>query len=120
MLAENIATQVVNNGSFNCNAAKYWSCRSRGRSGRNCSSRSRDIPGDADATGLLSGAQERFAKLTQGKTVTRLGRAGDGELPWTLIRDVSPKTTDEPLFSTEPFCSIIGEVALPEKTRRSL
>ena len=39
----------------------------------------------------------------------------EGTLPWTLIRDVSSKNPDEMLFSTEPFCSIISEVTLPEK-----
>jgi hypothetical protein len=116
MLAENIATQVVNNGSFNCNAAKILvlseSWPQRQELLKSLQEILQDMP---TRRAYYPGAQERFAKLTAGKTVTRLGRAGEGELPWTLIRDVNPKTPDEILFSTEPFCSIISEVALPEK-----
>lgn len=116
MLAENIATQVVNNGSFNCNAAKILVVSESWPQRQELLKQIQEIFQEMPTRrAYYPGAQERFAKLTQGKTVTRLGRAGDGELPWTLIRDVSPKTTDEPLFSTEPFCSIISEVALPEK-----
>ena len=116
MLAENIATQMVNNGSFNCNAAKILvlseSWPQRQELLKSLQEILQDMP---TRRAYYPGAQERFAKLTAGKTVTRLGRAGEGELPWTLIRDVNPKTPDEILFSTEPFCSIISEVALPEK-----
>ena len=116
MLAENIATQVVNNGSFNCNAAKILvlseSWPQRQELLKSLQEILQELP---TRRAYYPGAQDRFAKLTAGKTVTRLGRAGEGELPWTLIRDVNPKTPDEMLFSTEPFCSIISEVALPEK-----
>jgi hypothetical protein len=116
MLAENLATQVVNNGSFNCNAAKILVVSESWPQRQELLTTLQEILQEMPTRrAYYPGAQDRFAKLTAGKTVTRLGRAGDGELPWTLIRDVNPKNAEEPLFSTEPFCSIISEVALPEK-----
>ncbi|MBL8631657.1 MAG: aldehyde dehydrogenase family protein [Myxococcales bacterium] len=115
MLAENIVTQVVNNGSFNCNAAKILmlseSWPQRQELLKTVQEIFQEIP---TRRAYYPGAQDRFAKLTAGKTVTRLGQAVEGTLPWTLIRDVSSKNPDEMLFSTEPFCSIISEVTLSE------
>ncbi len=36
-----------------------------------------------------------------------------GKLQWAMIRGLDPKAED-PLFTTEPFCGILSEVALPE------
>jgi hypothetical protein len=116
ILAENIATQVVNNGSFNCNAAKMLVVSEAWPQRQELLTLIADIfQNIAPRRAYYPGAQDRFAKLTDGKTVRKLGRAGDGELPWTMICNVSPTASDEALFSTEPFCSILSEVALPEK-----
>ena len=115
MLAENIATQVENKGSFNCNAAKVLVVSESWPQRQELLTQVQEILQDIPPRrAYYPGAFERFAKLTANRTVRQMGRAGDGELPWTLICGVSASTTDEPLFSTEPFCSILTEVALPQ------
>ncbi len=115
-VAENVATQVVNNASFNCNAAKVlvlsegWSQREQ------LVSLVRDI---LDRTPLrlayYPGARDRYESLTKGREqVTRLGPQEPNKLQWTMIRGLDAQAKD-PLWSTEPFCSILSEVALPER-----
>src|SRR5262249_54535415 len=61
------------------------------------------------------GADDRYAKLTKDhESVVKLGRPESGKLQWAMIRGLDPKAED-PLFTTEPFCGILSEVALPER-----
>jgi len=113
--ARNVVTMVVNNGSFNCNAAKMlitasgWAQRDRFmalvRQG---------LAAAPSRHAYYPGAGERYAALTAGRKVETFGEARDGVLPWTLISDVDPRRPDEPLFTTEPFCSIISHTELGE------
>lgn len=115
-IAENIATQVVNNASFNCNAAKVL-VMSEGWAQREALwSELRDIlQGLSPRRAYYPGARARFEQLTAGREkIMRLGRESQTELPWTLIRGLDPKSND-PLFTTEPFCSLLSEVVLPER-----
>lgn len=110
-LVRNIATQVVNNASFNCNAAKMlvlpkgWA--------------QRDLFMDLLKKALSEvpprkayypGAFQRFDTLTAGKNAMCIGDAKEGELPWTVIRELDARDKSEALFKTEPFCGIISEV----------
>ncbi len=59
------------------------------------------------------GAADRWIALTQDRSnAIKLGEAREGTLPWTLITDLDPATADEPLFNTEPFCSILSETSV--------
>jgi len=114
-VAENVASQVANNASFNCNAAKVL-VTSEGWPQREAFvGMVREILADTPTRlAYYPGAEERYAKLTKDSaTVTKLGRAEPGRLQWALIRDLDPKAND-PHYSTEPFCGILSEVALPE------
>lgn len=116
-LAENLANQVTNNDSFNCNAAKVI-VLSEGWAQREAFwQHVRDILATVrPRMSYYPGACERYNSLTRGKDqVTKLGQGDDKALPWTLIRGLDPKAADEPLYSTEPFCSLLSEVALPER-----
>lgn len=115
-VAENIATQVVNNASFNCNAAKIL-VMSEGWPQRDALwTELRDVLSSMPSRrAYYPGARARFEQLTAGRTqVARLGRESDTELPWTMIRGLDARSKD-PLFTTEPFCSILSEVTLPER-----
>jgi acyl-CoA reductase-like NAD-dependent aldehyde dehydrogenase len=123
-VAENIATQVVNNASFNCNAAKVL-VLSEGFSQREALwTELRDILASLPPRrAYYPGARDRFEQLTAGRSqaqVLRIGRDGasstgsTGELPWTILRGLDAATND-PLFTTEPFCSILSEVVLPAR-----
>jgi aldehyde dehydrogenase (NAD(P)+) len=112
--ARSIITAVVNNASFNCNAAKVVVV-------------SRDWPQrDLFANLLLDtlaeaaprrayypGARERYEELLMGHAVEKLGREGRDVLAWAFVRDLDPDDSSEKLFSTEPFCGILSETALP-------
>jgi aldehyde dehydrogenase (NAD(P)+) len=115
-LAENIASQVVNNGSFNCNAAKVVVLSAGWTQRETFWQHLREILGSVrPRLAYYPGAQDRYAALTRGKEqVSRLGQGDPTHLSWTLIRGLDAASDNEPLFSTEPFCSLLSEVALPE------
>jgi acyl-CoA reductase-like NAD-dependent aldehyde dehydrogenase len=112
--ARNIATQLVNNASFNCNAAKMLVLA------KGWPQRDKFVAELARALGQIRprkayypGALDRHATLTQGhEHVRKIGEAGPDELPWTLIEHLEVSRRDEPLFSTEPFCAILSEVSV--------
>jgi len=112
--ARNLATMVVNNASFNCNAAKMLIT-------------SRDWPQREQFLDLVKraldqaptrrayypGARDRYQQLTGGRgRVDLIGRADDQHLAWALIRDVDSARADEPLFRTEPFCGLLSETCV--------
>lgn len=113
-MAENVATQVINNASFNCNAAKIIITSEGWPQRESFISQLRDCLAAAPVRlAYYPGAEERYAKLTKDHDVVKLGRTEAGKLPWALIRGLDPKS-DDIIYSTEPFCSILSEVALPE------
>lgn len=119
-IAENVATQVVNNASFNCNAAKVL-VTSEGWPQREAFVQHvRDVLAAAPTRlAYYPGAEDRYASLTkEHKDIVRIGRAEPRKLPWTMIRGLDAKSSD-PLFSTEPFCGILSEVALAERDAAS-
>ena len=113
--ARNLVTMVVNNGSFNCNAAKMlitapgWAQRDSFlalvRKG---------LTAAQARQAYYPGAGERYAALTAGRQVETFGEARDGVLPWILISGVDAARPDEPLFTTEPFCSILSHTEVGE------
>lgn len=112
--AEAIAGGVVNNASFNCNAAKIlisprgWQHRTALLGGIE-----RVLTETPTRQAYYPGASERWRKLTQGREDVRtIGDAGDGELPWTLMPGLESVDAAEPAFTTEPFCSILSETAV--------
>jgi len=113
-MAQNVATQVVNNGSFNCNAAKVIVTSEAWPQREAFMSQVREILAVQPLRlAYYPGAEDRYSKLTRDhESVTRLGRAEAGKLQWAMIRGLDPKS-DDPLFTTEPFCGILSEVALP-------
>jgi acyl-CoA reductase-like NAD-dependent aldehyde dehydrogenase len=59
------------------------------------------------------GAAERFETFTAGRTNIRsIGAASQGKLPWTLVTDLDSEKADEPLFTCESFCPVLGETAV--------
>ena len=114
--ARNVASQVANNASFNCNAGKMlvlprgWTQKEMFL-GMIEKALSAAPPRDA----YYPGAPDRWERLTAGREgVIKIGAAGPegGKLPWTMIRDLDPARADEPLFSTEPFGSILSVVSI--------
>lgn len=111
-IAENLATQLVNNASFNCNAGKML-VLPRGFPQRKLLL---DTLASVLATVPLRkayypGAKDRYAALTSGRSgVLHVGKPEEGQLPWSIITEVDAASDSEPLLSTEPFCSVLSVV----------
>ncbi len=112
-MARGITGMVVQNGSFNCNAAKMLvTPRGFAQRGALLDRLQAELGRVPPRRAYYPGAAARYAALTQGaEHVTRIGEAAEGQLPWTLISELDP-ATNAPQFSVEPFCSIISEVSV--------
>ena len=112
-MAANVATMVTNNGSFNCNAAKML-ITSRAWPQRDAflGLVARELAQAPARQAYYPGAFERYARLTAGRDLNIPGPAGDGQLPWTIIREVDTGQAGDPLFHVEPFCGILSDAPL--------
>jgi hypothetical protein len=112
-MAANVATMVTNNGSFNCNAAKML-ITSRAWPQRDAflGLVAREMGRSPARKAYYPGAFDRYARLTAGRDLNIPGRAGDGELPWTIIREIDTSNASDPVFSIEPFCGILSDAPL--------
>ncbi len=116
-LARNVATMVTNNASFNCNAAKVLV------TSENWDQRvdfltllSLEFSHRPQRLAYYPGAADRRRTLLAGREARAVGDFGRetlGGLPWTIIYGVDP-ASDDPIFRTEPFCSLVAETTLPE------
>ena len=116
-MARNVAAMITNNASFNCNAAKML-ITSEGWTQRSDFLRRIEAALSETPTrrAYYPGAFERYARLIAGRdSVHKVGAADDERLPWTVISDVDPTRTDDPLFKTEPFCAVLSETRLPAR-----
>ncbi len=110
--ARNVTSQITNNASFNCNAAKMlvvakgWEQKDAFLALVNgCLAQ---VP---PRRAYYPGAADRYAKLTEGKAAERIGAAKEGELAWTVVSGLDA-AAEETQFTTEPFCSIVSVVEL--------
>jgi len=114
--ARNLVTMLVNNASFNCNAAKMlitavgWPQRDQFLA--LFKQALREVP---TRSAYYPGARQRYTDLVSGRRdVVTFGEATETTLPWTFISSVDPNDTSEPLFSVEPFCPILSHVEIGE------
>ncbi|HKO52856.1 MAG TPA: aldehyde dehydrogenase family protein [Polyangiaceae bacterium] len=112
-LARGIAGMVVQNASFNCNAAKMLiTPRGFGQRDALLTRLKAEFAKIAPRKAYYPGAEARYAALTKDSAqVTRIGDAGPGQLPWTLISELDPESSAIQ-FSVEPFCSVLSEVSV--------
>jgi acyl-CoA reductase-like NAD-dependent aldehyde dehydrogenase len=113
--AQHVATMLAHNAGFNCIAARVivtaaeWPQRDAflGEVERALAS----LP---PRSAYYPGAGERHAAfMEQHPEATQLGTASEGALPWTLVRGADPDRADDPVFTTEAFCSLMAETSLP-------
>lgn len=112
--ARAIASSVINNASFNCNASKLlvvsagWAQRERFAQ-LLLEALAQAPPRKA----YYPGAEARYEELLGGHDVRRTGSPDAGALAWAFVPGLDPANGEEKLFGTEPFCSILSETALP-------
>jgi aldehyde dehydrogenase (NAD(P)+) len=109
-----IAGAATCNASFNCNAAKMvvtgrgWVQRAEFLAGLEQS-----LSQTALRQAYYPGAQERWHRLAERRrNPHNIGVPKQGELPWSLVAGLDANDRNEPLFSTEAFCGILGETEL--------
>jgi hypothetical protein len=113
--AEYLATMLATNAGFNCNALRVvvqhadWEGR-----GRLLDAVRALLARTPARRAWYPGAAERWRAFVGGHPeAERFGAEGDGRLPWTLISGLDPERRDEICFTTEAFCGLAGETALP-------
>ena len=105
--AENVATSITNNCSFNCIATKVivtsanWPDRERF-----LDKVARVLGRMASRKAYYPGAAERFARFSG-----RASTSGNDTLPWTLLRGVSPEESPH-FFKEESFVCVSVETPL--------
>jgi len=112
-MARGLAGMVVQNASFNCNAAKML-ITPKGFAQREAllTRLKAELAQIAPRNAYYPGAETRYAALTKDAAhVTCIGDASPGQLPWTLITDLDPLSSAAQ-FNVEPFCSILSEVSV--------
>lgn len=113
--AEHIASMLTNNAGFNCNATRVivqheaWAHRQSLLAGvRKVLS---SVPTRA---AYYPGASDRYASfLANHPEAKQMGQASGNNLPWMLIDGVSPEEQSDIVFTTEAFCGLFAETALP-------
>jgi hypothetical protein len=115
--AQNVATMMTNNASFNCNAAKVlvtsaaWPQRDAFL--KRLQAILAEIP---TRLPYYPGAGQRFDRfLTQyGSQSVTIGERTPDRLPWALIPGLDVTQTDQMAFTTEAWCGVLAEAPLPE------
>lgn len=125
--AENLATMLVNNAGFNCNATRmviqHASSPERQRILVALRDILRRIP---PRRAWYTGAADRFdAFLAAHPYAERFGERQGDQLPWALIPGVDPRNTEDITFTTEAFCGVFAETGLeaasvPEFIRKAV
>lgn len=112
--AQHVATMISNNAGFNCLTPRvlvtsaHWAQREEF-----LTALEHTLASLPTRRAYYPGAAERHASfLREFPNARVIGSAADGELPWTLIRDVDPNQTNSMAFNVEAFCSLTAETAL--------
>lgn len=110
----NLASMLVENAGFNCAAARVivqhraWSKRAELLDAVRASLRRAEarVP-------YYPGAVDRWRRFTEAHpTAEWFQDAGEHRVPFTLIPDLDADEESDLAFTTEPFCGVVGEVAL--------
>lgn len=112
--ARNIVSTVVNNGAFNCNAARVLILGRGWPQGKKFLGMIRlafeQAPLRKD---YYPNARRRYQELLTGRErVERFGRSADGELPWVLLPNLDSTNANENFFAEENFCGILAATAI--------
>lgn len=112
--AENVATQMTNNGGFNCNAAKVLIMHDQWAQRREFLDMLKAVLASLPPRpAYYPGAEERFDRFVSGRDQAEaIGERVDGVLPWTLISEVDSEKKDDICFTQESFCGVTAVTTL--------
>jgi len=116
--AQNVATMVANNASFNCNAAKLivtwkkWPQREAFLA--KVEETLKTLP---RRPAYYPGSDNRYdAFLEAHPSAKALGDRVEGALPWTTIFNVDSDNPEDIVFNREAWCAILAETAMSGDT----
>lgn len=112
--AESVASMVVQNASFNCNAAKVLITARGWRQRQRFLHLLRQTLGAVPTRkAYYPGAFERYQRCTENRhQLDQLGNPSTGELHWAFLPDLDSQDEDELMWREEPFCGILAETQL--------
>jgi len=113
--AENLASMVANNASFNCNAPQVLSTAADWPQRQALLDQVREaLSNIPERKAYYPGAFERYQAIRNAHPdrAERLSRGVRAEvIPWTLVPGLDPEAKDEVCFQTEAFCGVLAETA---------
>lgn len=113
--AENVVTQLVNNGGFNCNAARVIITHASWPQREAFLDQIREVFAKVPKrVAYYPGAEDRWnAFCTQNpEKVEKFGTKAGDVLPWTLISNLDSEVSENICFTTEAFAGVISETPL--------
>jgi acyl-CoA reductase-like NAD-dependent aldehyde dehydrogenase len=117
--ARHVAGMVAQNASFNCNAAKVI-ITAKGWLQRPTFLRMVEeaLAKAPPRKAYYPGAEDRYAKFLDAyPRAKKLGKEGEGVVPWTLIPDVAADANEYALRN-EAFCGVLAEVSIDASDAR--
>jgi aldehyde dehydrogenase (NAD(P)+) len=118
--AENVVTQKMHNGGFNCIASQVLVLPSGWETTPKLLAAvervMRDLP---DRPAYYPGAAQRCESICASHRAQRFGRDGAGFVARAIVA-VDPSDESEPAFTNEAFCSALVTVELPGETETFL
>ncbi|MEM8607995.1 MAG: aldehyde dehydrogenase family protein [Myxococcota bacterium] len=114
----NIASSLVNNAGFNCTATRVIIQHEQwGQREQLVSALKGVFQSEPDRKPYYPGAETRQRTfMEQHPEGDEFGAKGAGKAPWTLIHHLDPSNRDDICFTTESWCGLTGEVALPSNS----
>lgn len=116
--AAHVATMLVNNAGFNCLTPRVLvTARSWPQREEFLTLLDEVLASVPTRRAYYPGAADRFATfLAAHPDAHQSGEATEGQLPWTVVRDVDASAHDDVAFQVEAFCSLLSETALDADT----
>ncbi len=113
--ATNIATQMINNCGFNCCAARVLVLPKAWPLSAALMAELRAVLSAApQRKSYYPGAEERYRRFVSANVSAQpLGEGRPGILPWTVIPDLEPDDSSNVCYTSEAFCGVIAQTALP-------
>jgi len=112
--ARNVATQVVNNASFNCNAAKVlvtasdWPQRDEFLAAVRA-----NLARIPSRLPYYPGSLERYARFEDcAPSAERLGAPSEGHLPWLIATGLDSGNAETHAFRNEAWCGVLAETSI--------
>lgn len=111
----NLSSSLTNNAGFNCNATRViiqhtdWNLRQD-----LIHSIRRAFAAAEPRQPYYPGAEARHAAFVAAHPdAEQFGPASEGHVPWTFISGLDPQKPNDICFTTEAWCGVTSEVALP-------